>query len=232
MAKNAKSEVVSNVSPVTQSLADGGVIQIVEAPKAEYVVSVADAQQIDNIVDMFIDAEEHLYEGDVGMQNTAVAMSRVMGSSPSYAEWNTKRALWLRKFMAKTPSASEESAQKAWERLARRMDKECGLVKPKAPSAAAKKMSEKRKAEAEMLAGLDDSQLVDLLVAYKNQDDLDKAKRVKQEMKRRNADAEAEVNDQRKALRELIRKQVAQTTDIELLEKVSAMLPKLVEKSE
>ena len=141
MANKAKTEVVSSEV----------VVEIVPAPKAEYVVSVADAQQIDSIVDLFIDAEEHLFEGDVGMQNTAVAMSKVMGTSPSYAEWNTKRALWIRKFMAKTPSASDESAQKAWERLARRMLKECGLDKPKAPNKSAVKMSEKRKAEQEML---------------------------------------------------------------------------------
>ena len=207
-------------------------LTVVEAPQAEYVVAVADAQQIDSIVDMFIDAEEHLFEGDVGMQNTAVAMSKVMGANPSYVEYMTKRALWLRKFMAKTPSASDESAQKAWERLARRMLKECGLDKPKAPNKAAQHMSEKRKAEQEMLGQLDDNQLVDLLVAYKNQDNFTKANVVKAEMKRRNADAEEETNKARKALRELIRKQVAQTMDIELLEKVSAMLPKLVEKAE
>ena len=97
------------------------VIQIVEAPQAEYVMPIDMAQLIDNIVDMFKDAEEHLFEGDVGMQDSAVAMSKVMGTNPSYAEWNTKREFWIRKYMAKTPSASDESAQKAWERLAKQI---------------------------------------------------------------------------------------------------------------
>ena len=102
------------------------------------------------------------------------------------------------------------------------------LVKPKAPSTSAVKMSEKRKAEQEMLSRLDDDQLVDMLVAYKNQDNFTKAKVVQAEMKRRNSDAESEVNAERKALREHIRKQIAQTMDIELLREVSAMLPALV----
>ena len=144
-------------------------------------------------------------------------------------EWNTKRALWIRKFMAKTPSANDESAQKAWERLARRMLKECGLDKPKSPNKAAQKMSDKRKAEQEMLGNLDDNQLLDLYVAYKAQDNLDKAKVVKREMDSRNSAETEKVNSARKALREKIIKQVKQTMDLVLLEEVSAMLPKLVE---
>ena len=47
-------------------------------------------------------------------------------------------------------------------------------------------------------------------------------------MKRRSASADDEINKERKALREHIRKQIAQTMDIELLREVSAMLPALV----
>ena len=112
------------------------------------------------------------------------------------------------------------------------MEKECGLAKPKSPNKAAQKMSDKRKAEQEMLGNLDDNQLLDLYVAYKAQDNLDKAKVVKREMDSRNSAETEKVNSARKALREKIIKQVKQTMDLVLLEEVSAMLPKLVEKSE
>lgn len=220
---------------VSQALSDAGVIvQVVPAPKAEYVLQTTEAQHLDTCVELFSDGEATIAEGDDDVQKSALILGKVLlpdASVPcTYAKWNVVRATWLRKFMAFNSHASEESAQKAWERIVRRAQKEMpDLKKPSAPSKSAQKMSEKRKAEAEMLGGLDDDQLVDLLVAYKNQDDLDKAKRVKAEMKRRNADAESEANDARKALREKIRKQLAQTTDIALLEKVSAMLPKLVE---
>jgi hypothetical protein len=209
------------------------VVQIVEAPKAEYVVQVSEAQQLDICVELFSDGEATIAEGDDGIQKSALILGKVLlpdASVPcTYAKWNVIRSTWLRKYMAFNSHASEESAQKAWERQVRRTQKEMpDLVKPKAPSASAQKMSEKRKAEVEMLGKLDDDQLVDLLVAYKNQDNFTKANGVKAEMKRRNADAESEVNAERKALREHIRKQIAQTMDIELLRSVSAMLPALV----
>jgi hypothetical protein len=205
------------------------VVQIVEAPKAEYVVSVGEAQQIDTIVKKLIEADELLFEGDSLMETTAKAVGKLLGVAPTYAQYNTVKAMFVRKYMAQVPSATEETTQKRWERLFARCTKETGLTKPKAPSASAQKMSEKRKAEVEMLGKLTDNQLVDLLVAYKNEDNFTKANSVKAEMKRRNADAESEVNTERKALRETIRKQLAQTGDIELLRKVSAMLPKLVD---
>ena len=209
------------------------VVQVVEAPKAEYVLQVSEAQHIDQVVELFSDGESTIAEGDDDVQKSALILGKVLLPDPqvpcTYAKWNVVRSTWLRKYMAFNSHASEESAQKAWERQVRRVQKEMPDVKkPSAPSASAQKMSEKRKAEVEMLGQLDDNQLVDLLVAYKNQDNFTKANVVKAEMKRRNAGAEDEVNKERKALREHIRKQIAQTMDIELLRSVSAMLPALV----
>lgn len=221
MPNKAKNEVVD-------SLVQAGVIQSIEAPKAEFVVSVADAQQLDIIVDKFIEADELLWEGDELLQTSARALGKLFGVSPTYAQYMTIRQMWIRKYMAKVPSSSEEATQKQWERLFKRVNKETGLDKPKAPSKAAVKMSEKRKAEVEMLKQLSDNQLVDLLAAYKAEDNFTKANVVKKEIKDRNKSADDVVNAERKELREQIRKQLAQTTDIELLRKVSAMLPKLV----
>ena len=221
MPNKAKNEVVD-------SLVQAGVIQSIEAPKAEYVVSIPEAQQIDTIVEKFIEADELLFEGDSLMQTTAKALGKLFGVAPTYAQYMTIRQMWIRKYMAQMPSSSEEATQKHWERLFKRVNKETGLDKPKAPSKAAVKMSEKRKAEVQMLKSLGDDQLVDLLAAYKAEDNFTKANAVKKEMKDRNKSADDAVNAERKELREQIRKQLAQTTDIELFRKVSAMLPRLV----
>jgi hypothetical protein len=208
------------------------VVQIVEAPKAEYSLLTTEAQQLDICVELFSDGEATIAEGDDGVQRSALILGKVLlpdASVPcTYAKWTTIRSTWLRKYMAFNAHASEESAQKAWERQVRRTQKEMpDLKKPSAPSASAQKMSEKRKAEVEMLGKLDDDQLVDLLVAYKNQDNFTKANVVKAEMKRRNAGAEQVVKNELNALRAEIVKQVKFATDMDLLREVSAMLPRV-----
>jgi hypothetical protein len=208
------------------------VIQVVEAPKAEYVLQISESQQIDQVVELFSDGEATIAEGDEGLQKSALILGRVLLPDVqvpcTYAKWNVIRSTWLRKYMAFNAHASEESAQKAWERQVRRTQKEMPDVKkPSAPSASAQKMSEKRKAEVEMLGKLDDDQLVDLLVAYKNQDNFTKAKTVQAEMKRRTADTDKVVKNELNELRAHVVKQIKSATDLELLREISAMLPRL-----
>jgi hypothetical protein len=208
------------------------VVQIVEAPKAEYVLQISESQQIDQVVELFSDGEATIAEGDEGLQKSALILGRVLLPDAQvpciYAKWNVIRSTWLRKYMAFNAHASEESAQKAWERQVRRVQKEMpDVVKPSAPSASAQKMSEKRKAEVEMLGKLDDDQLVDLLVAYKNQDNFTKAKTVQAEMKRRTADTDKVVKNELNELRAHVVKQIKSATNLELLREISAMLPRL-----
>jgi hypothetical protein len=207
-------------------------VQIVEAPKAEYVLQVSEAKHIDQVVELFSDGEATIAEGDDDIQKSALILGKVLLPDVqvpcTYAKWNVVRSTWLRKYMAFNSHASEESAQKAWERLVRRVQKEMPDVKkPSAPSASAQKMSEKRKAEVEMLGKLDDDQLVDLLVAYKNQDNFTKAKTVQAEMKRRTADTDKVVKNELNELRAHVVKQIKSVTDLELLRSISAMLPRL-----
>lgn len=205
------------------------VIQMVEAPKAEYVVSVGEAQQIDMTVEKFIEADELLFEGDSLMEVTAKALAKLFGTNPSYAQWNTVRAMWIRKYMARIPQANEESTQKCWERLVKRMAKETGLAKPSAPSKAAQAMSAKRAEQQAKLQALPDGELVDLMVAYVNGQEFSKANEIKKEIGRRTKEANKGKEDEVKAMRERVIKQIKQTADMELLRKVSAMLPKLVD---
>lgn len=226
MPKQANTQVSSDV-----------VVQVVPAPKAEYVLQVSDAQHLDTAVELFSEGEDDIVEGQAKLTRSAVILGKVLmpvaGIQPSYAQFGVVRQTWIRKLMAFDPAKSEGASQKAWERAFNSAKRELPeLERPKAKTDGAEKMSAKRKAEKEMLSKLDDTQLVELYAAYKSQDNLDKAKIVKREMKERNSAEEDKLNVERKALRETIRKQIAQTTDMDLLRQVSAMLPKLVEKAE
>lgn len=203
------------------------VIQMVEAPKAEYVVSVSEAQQIDSIVEKFIEADELLFEGDSLMQITAKALAKVLGSAPTYAQWNTVKQMWSRKYMGQVPQANEESTQKQWERLAKRMAKEVGLAKPSAPSKAAVAVSEKRAKQKAELEAMPDSLLSDRLAAYKAVDNFTEANKVKAEIKRREKEANAGIEEEVKSAREVVIKQIKLCGDIDLLNQISDMLPSL-----
>lgn len=203
------------------------VIQMVEAPKAEYVVSVSEAQQIDSIVEKFIEADELLFEGDSLMQITAKALAKVLGSAPTYAQWNTVKQMWSRKYMGQVPQANEESTQKQWERLAKRMAKEVGLAKPSAPSKAAVAVSEKRAKQKAELEAMPDSLLSDRLAAYKAVDNFTEANKVKAELKRREKEANAGIEEEVKSAREIVIKQIKLCGDIDLLNQISEMLPSL-----
>ena len=181
-------------------------------------------------VEKFIEADELLFEGDVLLENTARALAKLFGVNPSYAQWNTVRQMWIRKYMGKIPQATEESTQKCWERLTKRMAKLTGLEKPKAPSKAAVQMSAKRAEDLAKLQAMTDDNLVSALAGFVNAQDFTKANEIKKEINRRTKEQNKGKEDEIKALRETVRKQINQTADIELLRKVSAMLPKLVAK--
>lgn len=214
--------------PKANQVVSDVVVQIVEAPKAEYVVSVGEAQQIDTIVEKFIEADELLFEGDSLLETTSKALAKLLGSAPTYAQWNTVKQMWVRKYMGKIPQANEDSTQKCWERLAKRMAKETGLTKPNAPAKAAQAMSEKRAKQKAELEAMLDNQLSERLAAYKAADNFTQANAVKAEIKRREKESNKGKEDEVKAMREQVIKQIKITADLSLLAKVSDLLPKVV----
>ena len=205
------------------------VVQIVEAPKAEYVLSLDMAQLIDQVVDRVLQSEDHAFEADLGMEKSAMMMAQVMGTDPKYAEWEAKRLAWVRKYMSRKPNANQESADRAWSRLSKRMEKECGLSKPPKGSGEAQRKASKREEEKKVLESLVDSQLEEMLAAYKADDEFEKAKKVKAEIKRRDEDRNKADIEYAKELRADIAKRVKVVTDVELLETIQSMLPELVE---
>lgn len=203
------------------------VVQIVESPKAEYVLTTDEFGAIGTLIDNVLKAEDDLFKGDLGMEKAAMALAKIMGANPKYVEWETKRKAYIAGYLVRCKNATEESAERSFQRVAKRMEKECGLSKPKAVSASAKSMSAKREKEKAELQALTDSVVREQMAAYVANAEFDKAKRMQDELKRRakeqNKDLEAEI----KALRESVIKQIKITSNKALLIKVSEMLPKV-----
>jgi len=205
------------------------VVQLVEAPKAEYVLSLDMAQLIDQVVDRVLQSEDHAFEADLGMEKSAMMMAQVMGTDPKFIEWEAKRLAWVRKYMSRKPNANQESADRAWSRLAKRMEKECGLTKPAKGSAESQRKATQRDEEKKVLESMVDSQLEQLLAAYKAQDDFTKANKVKSELKRRSDEANKGQLEIAKQLRADIIARLKPVTDCGLLDTILNMLPELPE---
>lgn len=216
MAKSTKSNVVENV-----------VVQLVEAPKAEFVLSLDDASRIDQVLDTFLKADDYAFQADIGMEEAGKMMAVVMGTNPTYVEWEAKRSAWIRKYMSRKPNANEESAERAWQRLAKRMEKEAGLTKPAKGSAESKRKATKRDEEKKALQGMVDSQLEQLLAAYKAEDEFAKASKIKAELKRREQEANKGQLEEAKEMRQAIIAKLKPVTDLVLLGRIYDMLPDL-----
>jgi hypothetical protein len=202
-------------------------VQLVEAPKAEFVLSLDQADMIDQVVDRVLQSEDHAFEADLGMEKAAMMMAQVMGTDPKFVEWEAKRSAYIRKYMARKPNANEESAERAWQRLAKRMEKEVGLTKPAKPTKDGQRMASKREEEKKVLESMVDSQLEQLLAAYKAEDEFEKAKKVKAELKRRTDEANKDKLEVAKELRADIIKRLKPVTDCGLLDTILNMLPEL-----
>jgi hypothetical protein len=203
------------------------VVQVVEAPKADFVMSFEMADMIDQVVSRVLEAEDDAFKADLGMEKSAMMMAEVMGTDPKYVEWEAKRLAWVRKYMSRKPNANQESADRAWARLAKRMENECGLTKPAKGSGDAKRKASKRDEEKKVLESMVDSQLDQLLAAYKAEDEFEKAKKVKAELKRRSDEANKADIELAKEMRADIIKRIKFVTDISLLAQIKDVLPEL-----
>lgn len=206
---------------VNGSLAEGS------KPVAEVALLNKDAfARIGSLVNGLIEAEGLLFEGDTMMQTCALGLAKHFGTNPSYEYWVATADSFKASYLARVQHSSEDSAQKAWERLCKRMAKECGLEKPKAPSKDANRMSAKRAEEQAKMQAIPDSQLLELVAEYKAVDNFKDAEKVKKEIDRRAKEKNKGVEAQVKELRDDIRKRVGKVSDLALLKKISALLPK------
>jgi hypothetical protein len=213
---------------VMQNMVNGSLAQA-SKPEGEVVMLNKDAfARIGNLVNGFIDAENKLFEGDTLMQTCALGLAKHFGTNPDYDYWNATAKAWQSAYLGRVQSANEESAERAWQRLAKRMAKEVGLEKPKAPSKDATRMSAKRAEEQAKMQAIPDSQLLELVAEYKAQDNFKDAEKCKKELERRAKEKNKGVDAQVKEMKDDIKKRLAKVTDLALLKKISAMLPKAV----
>lgn len=229
VAKNKNGSVLSQMVAWAEAdlIASGEVIQKIEAPKSDYVLTSDQFGAMADLVDNVLIAEDDAFKADLGMQNSGLVLAKLLGTDPTYAMWEGFRKAYERAYMSRKKNASEESANLSWGRLAKRMTKETGLEKPKAPSKAAQGMSDKRAKDKAKLEAMVDSQLEEALAQFKASDNFTEAKKIKDELSRREKEQNKGKEEQVKALRDQIIKQIKITGDLKLLEKVSAMLPSL-----
>jgi type II secretory ATPase GspE/PulE/Tfp pilus assembly ATPase PilB-like protein len=228
----AKSNKAVSGSVLGQMIAwvdEGGLVPVdkIEAPKGAYVLTSDEFGSVAELIDNVLIAEDDAFKADIGMQNSGLALAKALGTDPTYAKWESFRMAYERGYLSRKKNASEDSANLSWGRLVKRMTKETGLEKPKAPSKSAQGMSDKRAKDKAKLEAMVDSQLEDALAQFKASDNFVEAKKVKDELSRREKESNKGKEDQVKAMRELIIKQIKITGNLDLLEEVSAMLPSL-----
>lgn len=77
-------------------------------------------------------------------------VAHAMGTAPSFADWEKVRVEFQAAYCAVRPQ--QDAGNKAWSRIAARMNSEFGLEKPRAPSKAAADKAESRKTQAAAVA--------------------------------------------------------------------------------
>jgi len=226
-----KSNVMQQV--VMGSIAEGSKVAVVKS--ADDVALVLNQKQLATVgdsVNLFIEGDEQIFQGDEKHIKVATVMAKLLKPEskvePSYAFWNLVSDTFVNVYMARNNLSNEESAKNAWYRNAKRMEKLFGLTKPKAPTADASRMSEKRAKEQAELQAKPDSVLREEMLAYKADDDFKKAEKVKAEIDRREKLNKSDLIEQRKAKQALLGKAVKKVEDDALLNQLWELIPQSV----
>lgn len=92
-------------------------------------------------------------QSEVLAESAVQFVAAELGTAPDYAKWEDCRKAFTSAY-AEARKCDDESAGKAWRRLADRMKSAYGVEKPKAPTADATRKSDARKAAADKVAGI------------------------------------------------------------------------------
>lgn len=90
-------------------------------------------------------------QSEVLAESAVQFVAAQLGTAPDYAKWEETRKAFTSAY-AEARKCDEDSAGKAWRRLADRMKAAYGVEKPKAPTADATRKSDARKANAAKVA--------------------------------------------------------------------------------
>ena len=218
---------------VNGSIAEGSKpSKVASASDVELVLNSKQLATIGDSVNLYIKGDDLLFEGDELHVKVATATAKLLKPEPkvepTYAFWNLVADTWVNVYMARNQIANADSAKNAWYRNVKRMEKLFGLTKPKAPTADANRMSEKRKAEPAELQAKPDSVLREEYLAYKADDNLTKATSVKKEIERREKQNSAGLIEQRKAKQALLSKAMKKIENDDLLNQLWDLVPQSV----
>jgi hypothetical protein len=226
-----KSDVMQQV--VMGSIAEGSKVAVVKsANDVELSLNSKQLAVVGESVNLFIDGDEQIFQGDEKHIKVATSLAKLLKPEPKvepdFAFWNLVANTFVNVYMARNQIANEESAKNAWYRNTKRMEKMFGLVKPKAPTADASRMSEKRAKEQAELQAKPDSVLREIMLAYKADDDFKKASVVKSELDRREKLNKSDAIEQRKAKQALLAKAMKKIEDDDLLNQLWDLVPQSV----
>jgi hypothetical protein len=222
-------------SNVMQQMVNGSLAQAnkpVKVMDTELVLTDKQLALIGESVDGAIRADDLLFQGDELKGIVAKAMAKVLKPDakvePTYAWWNFVSTNWQNVYMARNKLSNEKSAENAWYDVCKRMKKDFALEKPKAPSADASRMSEKRKAEQAELAKKPDSVLREEMLAYKAEDKFSQADKIKKELERREKQSNVGLVEKRKAKQALLSKAMKRIDDDALLNQLWSLVPESI----
>jgi hypothetical protein len=226
-----KSDVMQAV--VMGSIAEGSKPAVVSSIKdVALTLNQKQLATVGESVNLFIDGDEQIFQGDEKHIKVATVMAKLLKPEskvePSYAFWNLVADTFVNVYMARNNLANEESAKNAWYRNAKRMEKLFGLTKPKAPTADASRMSEKRAKEQAEIQAKPDSVLREEILAYKAEDTaqaMAKATKLTAEIERRQKLADSDKIEQRKAKQALLSKAMKKIENDELLNEIWGLVP-------
>ena len=166
----------------------------------------------------------------------ARSYSRMLGTSPTYEQWESARINWVSGHAEENPEVTGNAHDAAWNEFAKLLSDLFGQTKPKSTNPVSTKKAEERAKKAEeVLEKFKDKkvyELRDMLTKSfealaknpENKDNKKKNKEVDQALKLRTTEENKAHGEELKALRTQAKELVGKCTDIEKLEAVMEIL--------
>lgn len=154
--------------------------------------------------------------------------ARAMGATPTIHVWEAMRIDWVNSYVDSNPNNTGNASDAAWGEFAGYLEKLFSLTKPSAPKSkgAAKKREERAKKDQQMLAKYQGKSAADLkgmraAALQKAAAGSDLAEKIADELKKvlriKTRDEDAEIAEERKALRKDVRTAAGKCADLDKL---------------
>ena len=158
----------------------------------------------------------------------ATDYSRMLGTDPTFFEWEAARTGWVNGYVAANPGNSGNAADAAWADFNKLLGDLFGLVKPKSKSDAAVKKGKERSAKEQALfdkyqnKGVADLQGMRRAALEKAAAGSEIAEKIAAEIKKvlrvKTRDQDKEIAEERNALRSQVKSAAGKCTDLEKLQ--------------